>query len=187
MRALQAGSEEAYAELVARYGERLYAVARRYVDDDEDARDAVQETFLAAYRAIDRFEGASALATWLHRIAVNAALMIRRRRRSKPELALDLPELHALVDAWQLETLAAWEAPADIAVERRELAGVVRAALRKLIPSHRAVLLLRDLGGLDNARVAALLGTTVNAVKIRAYRARLALRDRLQAVDGLPA
>jgi RNA polymerase sigma-70 factor, ECF subfamily len=181
VRGLRAGCEEAYAELVRRYGERLYEVARRVVGDEEDARDAVQETFLAAYRAIDRFAGTAALATWLHRVAVNAALMILRRRRSRPELRVAGGELGAMVDARQLRTPAAWSGRADVDAERRELAALVRACIAELPPSHQAILLLREIGGLDTVETAGRLGLSANAVKLRAYRARLALRNLIAA------
>lgn len=158
VRGLRAGCDEAYAELVHRYGERLYEVARRVLGDEEDARDAVQETFLAAYRAIDRFAGTAAIATWLHRVAINAALMILRRRRSRPELRVDGDELGAMIDAHQLRTLAAWGGRADVDAERREVAAAVRACIAELPPSHRAVLLLREIGGLDTFETAGRLG-----------------------------
>ena len=187
VRGLRAGCDDAYAELVRRYGDRLLAVARRYLGDDEDARDAVQETFLAAFRAIDRFAGAATLGTWLHRIAANAALMILRRRRCRPELTVDGGELGPMADAWHLRRHPAGavgpqaEARADAAAEARELAAFVRAAIARLPPSHQEVIVLRDLGGLDTVEIAGRLGLSANAVKLRAHRARLSLRGRLAA------
>jgi RNA polymerase sigma factor (sigma-70 family) len=86
---LRRGDEEAFAALVRREGARLLATARRLLGSTQDAEDAVQEAFLQAHRAIDRFNGDSRLSTWLHRIVVNAALMKLRSRRRKPEQALD--------------------------------------------------------------------------------------------------
>src|SRR5262249_42735560 len=87
--ALRRGDEAAFAELIRLYGGRLLAVARRMLRVEEDARDAVQEAFVSAFRAIDRFEGGARLSTWLHRIVVNAALMRLRRQRRKPEQSID--------------------------------------------------------------------------------------------------
>src|SRR5215510_12491477 len=81
---LLAGDEQAYEELVRTYGGRMLAVARRFLPVEEDARDAVQDAFLSAFRSISSFEGHAQLSTWLHRIVVNAALMKLRTRRRKP-------------------------------------------------------------------------------------------------------
>ena len=87
--ALRAGDGDAYGQLVRRYGGRLLAVTRRLLREEEDARDAVQEAFLSAFKAIDRFEGQARLSTWLHRIAVNAALMKLRSKRRRPETSIE--------------------------------------------------------------------------------------------------
>src|SRR5919107_3818674 len=86
---LRAGDEAAYEQVVRSYGGRLLAVARRIVGTEEDARDVVQDAFLNAFKNLDRFEGKAKLSTWLHRIAVNAALMRLRTRKRKPEQPLD--------------------------------------------------------------------------------------------------
>src|SRR4051812_43778564 len=79
----------AFEEVVRRFSPRMLSVARRLVGNEEDARDAVQDAFLSAYRNLDRFEGHSRLATWLHRIVLNAGLMKLRRRQRKPEQQID--------------------------------------------------------------------------------------------------
>ena len=86
---LRAGDETAFEQVVRAYGGRLLAVARRIVDSEEDARDVVQDAFLNAFRALDRFEGNAKLSTWLHRIVVNAALMKLRTRKRKPEQSIE--------------------------------------------------------------------------------------------------
>src|SRR5262245_52418857 len=86
---LLAGEEAAYEQLVRTYGGRMLAVARRFLPVEEDARDAVQDAFLSAFRSIRRFEGNAQLSTWLHRIVVNAALMKLRTRRRKPEQSIE--------------------------------------------------------------------------------------------------
>src|SRR5688572_12499994 len=85
---LRSGEEGAYEELVRRYGGRLLAVARRFLPVEEDARDAVQDAFLSAFRGLASFEGQAQLSTWLHRIVVNASLMKLRTRRRKPEQSI---------------------------------------------------------------------------------------------------
>ena len=86
---LRAGENAAFEQLIRVYGGRLLAVARRFLPVEEDARDAVQEAFLNAFRSLDRFEGGSRVSTWLHRIAVNAALMKLRSKRRKPERSIE--------------------------------------------------------------------------------------------------
>jgi len=176
---LRAGDEEAYAALVRANGPRLLAVARRILGNDEDARDAVQDAFLAAFRHLPRFEGHARLSTWLHRIAVNASLMKLRTRRRKPEQQLE-PLLPAFLDnGHHTERFASWQEPADVAIERAEIRNLVRTQIDRLPDTYRIVLLLRDIEGLSTDEAAAALGTTPNAVKIRLHRARQALRALL--------
>ena len=86
---LRAGDRQALETLVRRYGGRMLATARRLVGTDDDARDVVQEAFIAAFRAIDTFAGTARLSTWLHRIVINAALMRLRSRRRRREESID--------------------------------------------------------------------------------------------------
>ncbi len=176
---LRAGEEKAYEELVRRHGGRMLAVARRFLPEEEDARDAVQDAFLSAFRAIDRFQGQSRLSTWLHRIVVNAALLKLRARRRHPEEPIEafLPEFEP--DGHQAEPAVPWRADVLERLEREELRRIVRAAIERLPDSHRLVLLLRDIEGLDTAETAAALEITAANAKVRVHRARQALRALL--------
>jgi RNA polymerase sigma-70 factor (ECF subfamily) len=173
---LRAGSPEAFERIVRQFGPGMLSVARRILRDDDEAREAVQEAFISAYRARRRFEGASRLSTWLHRIAVNSALIRLRRRRRRPEEPLDdlLPAFAA--DGHHAERLASWAEPPDVALERAETRALIRDAINRLPDNYRVVLLLRDIEQLTTAETAEALGLTPNAVKIRLHRARLALR-----------
>jgi RNA polymerase sigma-70 factor (ECF subfamily) len=183
--ALRRGDTAAFEEMVRRYGGRMLAVARRMLRVEEDARDAVQEAFVSAFKALDGFAGGARLSTWLHRIVVNAALMRLRRRRRKPEESIDdlLPSFDEN-GSWENETQCT--TPVDM-VERAETRAIVRECIDQLPPSYRTVLLLRDIEELDSDETALALGTTVSAVKTRLHRARQALRTllarRLAAVD----
>ena len=176
---LRAGDEAAFEQVVRQYGGRLLAVARRIVGTEEDARDVVQDAFLNAFRSLDRFEGNAKLSTWLHRIAVNAALMKLRTRKRKPEQSIDglLPGF--LDDGHFEERFQSWEEPIDHAMERAENRELVRKKIDELPESYRTVLVLRDIEGLDTEETAQMLGLTVNATKIRLHRARQALRTML--------
>jgi RNA polymerase sigma-70 factor (ECF subfamily) len=184
---LRAGDDHAYAELVRTLGPRLLAVCRRLLRDEDDARDALQDAFVQAFRALGGFHGEALLSTWLHRIAVNSCLMRLRRRRSRPEESLEPLLPRFLDDGHQVRPSAAWEDSPDRRVEQGELRRLVRAAIDRLPETYRTVLLLRDLEELDTATVAQLLGVTENAVKIRLHRARQALRGLLDPALRSPS
>jgi RNA polymerase sigma-70 factor, ECF subfamily len=175
---LKAGDDAAYEQLVRENGGRLLGLARRLTGNEEDARDVLQEAFLSAFRAMDRFAGESRLSTWLHRIVVNTALMKLRSRRRRPEEALDplLPTFAS--DGRSAERYSQWP-DAERAIEQRETRERVRGGIERLPESHRTVLMLRDIEGLDTRETATMLGITENAVKIRLHRARQALRTIL--------
>jgi RNA polymerase sigma-70 factor (ECF subfamily) len=175
---LRSGDAAAYEELVRSESGRLLAVTRRILATEEDARDAVQDAFMLAFRSLDRFQGNSRVSTWLHRIAVNAALMKLRTRNRKREEPLD-PLLPAYKDdGHHAERFATWDDP-TATIERAENKELVRGMIQKLPDAYRTVLVLRDIEGLDTEEAAQLLETTPNAVKVRLHRARQALRTLL--------
>jgi RNA polymerase sigma-70 factor (ECF subfamily) len=184
---LRAGDADAYERLVREHGGRMLAAARRLLRSEDDARDAVQEAFVAAFRAIDGFAGGARLSTWLHRIVLNAALMklrSRRRRREEPLEPL-LPQFAE--DGHFAEPPAAWDAAADELLQRRETRALVRDAIARLPEAYRTVLVLRDLEELGTDEAAAALGVTPNTVKTRLHRARQALRALLARDLAAPA
>lgn len=176
---LRAGDEAAFEQVVRAYGGRLLAVARRIVGSEEDARDVVQDAFMNAFRSLDRFEGNAKLSTWLHRIAVNAALMRLRTRKRKPEQSIETLLPNFLDDGHHEERFQSWEEPVDKVMERAEARELVRQQIDALPESYRTVLVLRDIEGLDTEETANVLGLSVNATKIRLHRARQALRTML--------
>lgn len=184
--ALRAGEDAAFARLVERHGGRMLAVARRIAACEEDARDAVQEAFVQAFRKIGSFEGRSRLSTWLHRIVVNAALMARRRARARPEEPLEplLPVF--LDDGHPTVRFSAWDPDALERLESEETRAFVRRAILELPEAYRNVVWWRDIEEWTTAEVAEHLGVTGNAVKIRLHRARQALRTRIdrRIVEG---
>lgn len=176
---LRAGNPQAYEQLVRAYSGRLLAVARRFLPGEEDARDALQDAFLSAFRAIHSFQEGARISTWLHRIVVNAALMKLRTRRRKPEESIDdfLPTF--LEDGHRENAGPAWKETSESALQRHEIRTLVRECIERLPESYRTVLLLRDIEELDTEETAQLLALTPNAVKIRLHRARQALRTLL--------
>lgn len=173
---LQRGDEAAFEELVRTHSGRLLAVARRFLGNNEDAQDAVQDAFIRAFKAIHSFEARAQLHTWLHRILVNTALMKLRERRRRPTESIDelLPTFAA--DGHQTVESRDWS---DALLERKEAAALVREAIAMLPDQYREVLLLRDIEDRDTAEAAEILGTSSNVVKVRLHRARQALRTLL--------
>lgn len=177
----RAGDAASREDLVRTHGPRLLAVARRLLANEDDAHDCVQEAFLQAFRNLHRFEGRSTLATWLHRILVNAALMQLRARERRREEPIDdlLPRFAE--DGHRVEPAAARPPAVEAALEREDTTRLVRAAIARLPESYRIVLVLRDIEGYETGETAALLETTSGAVKVRLHRARAALKTLLES------
>jgi RNA polymerase sigma-70 factor (ECF subfamily) len=181
---VRAGNESACEAVVRQHGGRMLAVARRFLRTEEDSADAVQDAFLSAFRSLDGFEGNAALGTWLHRILVNVCLMRLRTLSRRREVSIDdlLPTFdesghhRCPVQAWNDQSLAR--------LTQQETRAHVRACIDHLPSSHREVLLLRDMEGLDTEETAQLLGINAGAVKTRLHRARQALRTLLESVLG---
>jgi RNA polymerase sigma-70 factor (ECF subfamily) len=161
--AAQRGSEEAFGELVRRHERRAYAVARSISATHEDAEDAVQEGFLHAWRALDRFRVDQPFSAWLGRIVANAALDLARRRKVRatevlPE-GLSLPSRDPAADA-----------------ELRQRLG---AALETLSVSQKAVVVLHDVEGFTHEEIGGWLGVTDGTSKAQLHRARMLMRRHL--------
>ncbi|MGH2452709.1 MAG: sigma-70 family RNA polymerase sigma factor, partial [bacterium] len=160
----QRGDLEAFDRLLATHEDRIYHAAYRITGNADDARDAAQETFLKAFRALSRYRHESAFSTWLHRIAVNAALDLVRRRPQIPPVSLDDVALPASSGNPEPEA------------ERSELQRRVHQAVGRLAPDHRVIIVLRDLQGLAYEEIAEVLRIPVGTVRSRLSRARDALR-----------
>jgi RNA polymerase sigma-70 factor (ECF subfamily) len=176
---LRRGDEAAFAVLVRTHGPRMLAVARRYLRQEEDARDAVQEAFINAFKALGGFEADCKLGTWLHRIVVNCALMKIRSRERKPEQPIEdlLPRYKN--NGHQADPAKRWSGHADRILESKQNRALVRSCIDRLPESYRNVLLLRDIEEMSTEETARLLDMTTGAVKVRLHRARQALRGLL--------
>lgn len=177
--ALRAGEGGAFETLLRDYGPRLLRLARRFLQDEEDARDALQDAMVAVHRSIGQFESTAALSTWLHRILVNACLVRLRTRRRHPEEDLEQHLPQFLADGHQTESNVPWTESAQSMLEREETRTLVRAAIAKLPEAYRVVLQLRDIEEMTPAETAEVLGISKNLVKLRLHRARQALRTLL--------
>jgi RNA polymerase sigma-70 factor (ECF subfamily) len=179
---LRAGDEAAFQTLVHELGPRLWTVVRRILRDEDDAREALQEAFISAFKGLASFQEGARLSTWMHRIAVNAALM---RWRSKSRRLAHETTVDDLLPAFtetgcHAEPIPTWaEQPADEAI-RAETGALVREQIQKLPENVRIALVLRDIEGLSYEEVAQRLDVTPNAAKIRVHRARQALKTLLE-------
>jgi RNA polymerase sigma-70 factor (ECF subfamily) len=186
---LKSGDDAAYEELVRTRGGQMLAVARRLLRDEDSARDAVQDAFLSAFRAIQRFDGHSQLSTWLHRIVVNAALMRLRSRHRRPEQSIEPMLPRFAEDGHHAEPVLSWAESGACQLETEQTQALVRAGIDELPDAYRTVLVMRDIEELSTREAADLLGATENAVKLRLHRARQALaviiKQRL-AVSAAP-
>lgn len=181
---LRSGDDAAFSELVQTYGPRLLAVLQRYLPQEQDRQDALQEAFISAFKALARFRGESSLGTWLHRIAVNCALMrVRSQKRTRERPIEDfLPQF--LADGHRANPADAWAITHDTAVLDNETRALVLKSIDALPESYRLILLLRDIEERSTEETAALLELSVPNVKTRLHRARQALRELLDQHFG---
>jgi len=166
--------------LFEQYGERMLVVARRMLRIEDDAADAVQDAFLAAFVSLRRFRGQARISTWLHRIVVNQCLMKLRSQKRRPTLSLDALSSHSEDGAGCWEAASEFE-PAAAQVDQFETRLVVRRSIQQLSEVFREILILRDIEEFDTDQTAALLGLSRSATKTRLCRARQALRVELEA------
>lgn len=178
LRAHVAGDRDAFAELLRRHRDRLWAVALRTLGDREEAADALQDALLSAHRAAGRFRGDSAVTTWLHRIVVNACLDRIRRRQAHP--TVPLPDGVRDVAG----TTGGTEPAAP--VPDHDTALVVREALAALPVEQRAALILVDVQGYPVAEVARILEVAEGTVKSRCARGRARLAAALGYLRAAP-
>ncbi len=177
---LQAADPAAYRRFVDQNSANVYNLALKLLGNEQEAEDVLQETFLSAFRAIDRFRARAKLSTWLYRIAYNASLMHLRKRGRMTTFSLDQP----LNDEQQADELSErilidWSTVPDDQLLTSEARHEMDRAIAALPESLRSAFVLRDVQGLSGAETAEVLGITVQAVKNRLHRARLVLRDRL--------
>jgi RNA polymerase sigma-70 factor (ECF subfamily) len=174
--AVRLGSRVAFAEIHTIYSRRLYRIIVGITKSPEDAEDALQETFLQAYLAIDGFEGRSSIYSWLTRIAINSALTILRKRRARPHVLFD-PQPEAPTETIGFE-------PADTALnpeqkcDLHERQIMLLRAIRKLDPQLRRPIWMQMMNGWSMREISRALNISEAAVKARLHRARLRLSAR---------
>jgi RNA polymerase sigma-70 factor (ECF subfamily) len=180
---LKAGSEEAFAWLIATYHQPLYSLVARTIPDPADAADLTQDIFIKIYRGIGGFHGDASLRTWIYRIALHEALNQRRwwSRHKRQEITIEtdsgqssegqpLSLKDTLVDGQQ--------SPFEFAAQR-EIRERVEAQLRLVAEPFRTVVILRDIEGFAYEEIAEILKVNLGTVKSRLMRGRAQLKERL--------
>ncbi len=181
----QRGSKDSFEELVQRYQQRVYALAYRYMGNEDDAYDMSQDAFIKAYRALDKFKGNSSFGTWIYRITTNVCLdELRRRKRRIAPLSIDEPLINSSGDEVDKE-LADPGAGVDILYEQKELGQQIQMHLDRLKPDHRIAIVLRDVMDLSYEEIAEVLNCSLGTVKSRINRARNNLKKMLQDAELL--
>jgi RNA polymerase sigma-70 factor (ECF subfamily) len=173
----RAGDAQAFTDLVNQYERKIYRLAKHITQNDEDAEDVLQDTFMKAYEHLETFHGNSKFYTWIVRIAVNESLMKLRKRKSDRTVPLDEP-----VDTGEemvTREIAVWDDNPEQRYSQEEMHQILNSAIESLKPDFRTVFILRDIEELSTEETAESLGISIPAVKSRLLRARLALREKL--------
>jgi len=180
LEAARGGDRRALEQLLERYQQKIFRFGVKMCGDSEDAKEVLQETLLAMARGVREFRGASAVSTWLYTIA--RSFCIKKRRKGK-----FAPEREESLEAGEREARSVADASrgADELIAGRQVEQVLDAAIRSLEPIYREVLILRDVEGLTAPEVAQILGVSVEAVKSRLHRARVAVREKVAPELGI--
>ena len=164
--------DETFSKIVEQYTDYAYNIAYRMLNNPADADDVVQDAFLSAYRARDRFRGDAQVTTWLYRIVVNAALQRIRKDKKPRAMAAGTVEDIDVVD---------WSPGPESQTLNGELRDKLDEAIGELSEDLRTAVVLRDVEQLSTEEAAAIVGISVPAFKARLHRGRVALREQLNA------
>ena len=175
---VRAGDQAAYSSLVHKYKGRIYGIIYNLTSNREDANDLAQETFIKAFRSLDRFRGRSQFFTWLYRIAVNTTLSHLKKNRLRHFFNYeDLQE--ETVQAEWLDAMTS-ASRSDRPVILRELQEKLNEALQQLSPKHRAVVVLFEVEGMSHEEIAEILKVSTGTVRSRLHYAKQQLQSLLQ-------
>jgi len=180
VRLAQANDARAFEALVVKYQRRIARHVARYLKSAADVEDAVQETFIRAYRGLAAFRGESAFYTWLYRIAANVAIRHLQRQPQHVLLGDDAPEER--VDAFEPGVTDSQQPERTLIAA--QIADTVQRALAKLQPDLAEALLLYEVESKPYAEIATMLGVPIGTVRSRIFRAREFIARRLEPVLG---
>ncbi|MEO0084792.1 MAG: sigma-70 family RNA polymerase sigma factor [candidate division WOR-3 bacterium] len=182
----QNGNIEAFEELVRRYEQKVYNIAYRMLGNEEDAKDALQETFLRVFRFLKKFKAESSFYTWLYRITTNVCLTRLQNKQSRENKTESLDEPVVAEDEDEvIKEIPDYKLSPEQLYERTRMQKLIQSAIDELPSDYRSVIILRDLQGLSNKEVSQALKLSVSAVKSRLHRGRVFLRNRLSKYINL--
>jgi RNA polymerase sigma-70 factor, ECF subfamily len=179
VRRCQAGNSEAFDELVTRYRTRVFGMIYNMVHSEQDAWDLAQDSFVKAWKSIGRFRGQSSFYTWIYRIVMNVTIDWLRKKQVKSGAEFD--------DSIQLKevepgsrTVPQAEALPSEHMEQTEIRGEINKAIAQLSPEHRAVILMKEIEGMQYHEIAEALGCSIGTVMSRLFYARKKLQNLLK-------
>jgi RNA polymerase sigma-70 factor (ECF subfamily) len=176
----KSGDVKVFEDIIHKYENNIYSFGYRMCGNPSDAEDILQDTFLNAYKYLDRFRGESSLNTWLHKIASSSCIKKRRRRKSEPEQKESFSDVEPMVESRDYFGYRDWSMDPISSISRKEMREVIGKSLKELPKKYRAVFILRDMQGLSTEETAGALKMNEQSVKTRLHRARLYLRKRLK-------
>lgn len=168
------GEHEVFGQLIRKYQDRLYNGMVQIVRNESEAEDVVQDAFVLAFTKLRTFKGNSAFYTWLYRIAYNVA--ITRLRRRKPTVSIEGASESSRLD------FADQGPPPDAHLQSEEQVRQLNLAMERLSQEHRAILVLREMDGLDYDAISEILDLPIGTVRSRLHRARGQLKSHLQTI-----
>jgi RNA polymerase sigma-70 factor (ECF subfamily) len=191
LEALRTGDRAEFARLIEAYSGVIYRLTLKMLHNTQDAEDALQDTFIKAYRGLPSFDGRSSLSTWLYRIATNEALMMLRKRK-RTLVSIEEPLENSRDEEQEPLQIVDWCCLPEQELLSTEARAFLDKAIDELPETLRVVFVLRDVEGLSTLETAEVLNLSETAVKTRLSRARLRLRERLtgyyrDAVERQPA
>lgn len=195
VKAIQGGDSSAWTRLLTAYQDRLFGVCMRMVGDRERAADLTQDSMVRIIEGIKTYDGRAKLSTWMIRVTMNVCLSKLRSEKLRRHASLDAgleaggnapsgaSGERGRTGAERVPDEQGREPAAELSVEREETRRLVAAALDRILPEQRAILVLRDSNGLEYEQIAEVLGVPVGTVKSRLFRARSALREVLESMS----
>ncbi len=185
--AAQKGDQSVWPELIRLYQSRMFGLCLKMVHNRDMAADLTQDAFLKIIKGLDTYDGRSKFSTWAYRITMNVCLSKLRSEKLRRHASLDAPgkdvDGAAGAASWGTSMIQERELSPGSGVERQDERRLLSAGLQTLDPEQRAILILRDGRELDYEQIAATLGIAVGTVKSRLFRARVALREAIEAMQ----
>ncbi len=188
---VQKGDNHAFEQLIRRYEDKIFSLAYRILQNKEDAYDILQETAISVYKNLDKFKFKSSFSTWIYKIALNFALMQKRKQKSllKKAQMVDVENddnIPQTLDIENLKEIVDWSENPYISLENKEIRDILTKTLEKLPDKYKTVFILKELEGRSIEEVAKILGLSTAAAKTRLHRSRMYLRELLDkyAIHG---